>query len=98
MPRFARHKLRAPPSAPAPRLRLLLPFRPFHPLGEGVPLAEDVDVLPRREGVQLEQRQRIAEGLTIDEAKLGTAIGRRLEQPPQRLERLFDVMARPGWE
>src|SRR5579863_735555 len=84
------------PSSPAPLRQPLLPFRTAYALGEGLPLPEQFDVTAGGECVELKQGQGVVEGLAGDGAELGAAIGRRLEQSPERLQRLLDLMPRRG--
>src|ERR1700759_989662 len=75
-----------------------LAFGALHFGGEGAPLAERVDVAVRRERVELEEREGVAELFAVDEAELRAAIGGRLEEAPERLEDLFDLVPRAGGE
>src|SRR5437870_5238373 len=77
-----------PPAPPPPRRRLRLAFRSANAVREGLPLAELVDIATGGEGVELEQGQSVVEGLAVDEAKHGPPLVRRLEEAPQRLQRL----------
>src|SRR2546423_11684897 len=68
------------------RLRRFLSLGALDALREGLPLAEDLDVLARGEGVELQQRQRVVERIAVDEAELRAAGARRLREAPQRLQ------------
>src|SRR4051794_16717570 len=80
------------PSSPAHGSRGSAVAFAFRALRERVPLPVLLDVLARRQREELEQRQRVVERLAMHGAELRATVGGRLEQTPQRFERLFDLM------
>src|SRR5687768_4441668 len=88
------------PSPASPLLHGAFDFflRALHADGERLPLTEDIDVTSGREREQLEERERVAERIAIDGAELRAAIRWRLEQTPERFQRLLHLMTRAGRE